>query len=292
MRPYIPLVFLPVVSALQVPSVFTPFFEPHLDDSLLLSNLTSVPDEFDLRKRDGNCPNNYNSCSTLAAADAGACCTAGTFCTTGNHSNLKSVEALLIFQLDHARNIACCPTGATCTGSLTQATATTTSGGGVFGTGTSSTTTTTSSDTTATITSAASLSYVANAFFPWPYIPTSYVNSAACMSAYSDCQSNLAACTADLEGGGSGFPVTIVAPGGGVTVAATAQNLGVASATSICSSLYNVGCYGIVPGNCATFGTGTVTSFVVGTTAGAAARPTMGCFVMAGLGLGIAGQML
>lgn len=84
-----------------------------------------------------------------------------------------------------------------------------------------------------------------------------------------------------------------MAPGGGVTVAATAQNLGVASATSICSSLYNVGCYGIVPGNCATFGTGTATSFVVGGSAtGAAPRPTMGCFAMAGLGLGIAGQML
>lgn len=271
MRLYIPLAFIPVVSALQVPSIFASFYEPHLDNSLL-SNFSSVPDEFDLRKRDGNCPNNYNSCSTLAAADAGACCTVGTFCTT-----------------DARRAIACCPTGATCTGSLTQATATTTSGGGggVFGTSSTATTTT---DTTATITSAASLAYVSNAFFPWPYIPTTYVNSAACMSAYSDCQSNLAACTADLEGGGSGFPVTIVAPGGGVTVAATTQNLGVASATSICSSLYNVGCYGIVPGNCATFGTGTATSFIVGTT-GAAARPTMGCFVMAGLGLGIAGQM-
>lgn len=280
---YIPLFLLPTtISALQIPSIFAPFYEPHLEDSLLRSNVSLIPDELDLRKRDGNCPNNYNSCSTLAAADAGACCTAGTFCTT-----------------DHARNIACCPTGATCTGSITRQTevATTTSmgggGGGIFGTGTSSTTITTSTGTVATITSAASLSYVPNAFFPWPYIPTTYANSADCMTAYSDCQSNLAACTVDLGGGNSDFGVTIVAPGGGVTVAATAQSLGMASATSVCSSLYNAGCYGIVPANCATFG---ATSFIVGTTTGAAVRPTMGCFVtagmMAGLGIGIAREML
>ncbi|KUJ20263.1 uncharacterized protein LY89DRAFT_682023 [Mollisia scopiformis] len=282
MRSYIPLFLLPTLSALQIPSILAPFYEPHLEESLIISNVSLIPHELDdLRKRDGNCPDNYNSCSTLAAADAGACCTIGTFCTT-----------------DHAKNIACCPTGATCTGSITRETAATTTtsgggGGGVFGT--SSATTTTSTATTATITSAASLSYVSNTFFPWPYIPTTYINSAACMTAYSDCQSNLAACTADLEGGSSGFPVTIVAPGGGVTVGATAQNLGSASATSICSSLYQEGCYGIVPANCATFGTGTVTSFIVGTT-GAAARPTMGCFatagMMAGLGIGIAGQMI
>ncbi|KAE8443335.1 hypothetical protein EG329_001978 [Mollisiaceae sp. DMI_Dod_QoI] len=282
MRTYIPLFLLPI-SALQIPSIFAPFYEVHLEDSLLLSNITSISDEHELRKRDGNCPVNFNSCSTLAAADAGACCTAGTFCTT-----------------DHARNIACCPTGATCTGTIVLQTATTTGtdsgGGGVFGTGTSSVTTTTNTATTATITNAASLSYVSNAFFPWPYIPTSYVNNAACLSAYSDCQSNYAACTADLQGGSNGFPVTIVAPGGGVTVGATAQNLGVTSATSICSSLYSVGCYGVVPSNCNQFGTGTATGFTVTPAAGVAPRPTMGCFatagIVAGLGIGIAGQML
>lgn len=276
---YIPLFLLPTLSALQIPSIFAPFYEPHLEESLLLSNVSLASDNPDLRKRDGNCPDNYNSCSTLAAADAGACCTVGSFCTT-----------------DRAKNIACCPTGATCTGSITKGTATaaTSGAGGVFGTGTTSVTTT-STSTAATITSAATLSTVVNSFFPWPFIPTTYVNSAACMTAYSDCQSNYAACTADLAGGNA-FPVTIVAPGGGVTVAATAQSLGAASATSICSSLYNVGCYGIVPANCATFGTGTATGFIVATTTGAGARQTMGCFakagVVAGLGIGIAGQMI
>lgn len=79
-------------------------------------------------------------------------------------------------------------------------------------------------------------------------------------------------------------------------MAPTAASLGASSATSICSSLSNVACYGIVSANCAQFGTGTGSGFVVGTTKNAAARPTIGCMaaagVMAGMGLGLAGQMI
>ena len=96
---------------------------------------------------------------------------------------------------------------------------------------------------------------------------------------------------------GNAFGVTIVAPnGGGVTVAPTAQNLGVASATSICSSLSAEACYNIGTDSCAIFGTATTTggSFIVGATSNPAARPTVGSIaaagVMAGVGLGIAGQ--
>lgn len=281
MRPhYLSAFLLPIsisVSALQIRAVAAPFYE-----ALLETNETLIASSHDLLKRDGNCPTNYNSCSTLAAADAGACCTVGSFCTT-----------------DGAKNIACCPTGAKCTGTVNIGTATGTGGGAVFGSGTAtttatatgsttSTTTTTSTANTATITSAASV--VNNVYFPFPYIPTTYSNSAACMVAYSDCQSNYAACTADLDGGG-GFAVTIVAPAGGVTVSPTAQNLGASSATSICSSLYNVGCYGIVPSNCANFGAGT---FVAATgTSAPGSRITAGCYAgMVAAGLGIAGQML
>ena len=232
-----------------------------------------MANEHELIKRDGNCPANYNSCSTFAAADAGACCTAGSFCT-----------------LDHARNIACCPTGATCTGTVLRSTATTTAGGVVFGSGT--TTTTTTSGPVATATATGTVSYVSDAYFPFPYIPTSYSNSAACNSAYQACQTNYAACTADLQGSGNG--VTIVAPGGGITVSPTVQNLGEASATSICSSLSNVACYGIVSSNCAQFGTAGA-SFVVGTSTNMGPRQTMGCFAKAGMmmvGVGIARQMV
>jgi hypothetical protein len=85
--------------------------------------------------------------------------------------------------------------------------------------------------------------------------------------------------------------VTIVAPGGGTTVAASSASLGVASATSICSSLSSAACYGLVPQNCPQF----ETNFIVSTTTNGVPRQTLGCLnkvVWAGVGLGIAGQMV
>lgn len=268
------LILLPA-SALQIPPIIADFYAPL--DALLL-NETSIPQDqsHDLLKRDGNCPADHNSCSTLAKADAGACCTAGTFCTT-----------------DHAKNIACCPSGATCTGTVTLGAAGTASGGGlVFG---ATTTSNIPAMTTGSTTTTGTASYVQNAYFPFPYIPTTYVNSAACNTAFSACQSNYAACTNDLMG--NSFGVTVVAPnGGGVTVAPTMANVGAASATSICSSLSAEACYNIQSGNCAQFGSGTTSggSFIVADQTGAGARPTMGCMAAAGVmaGLGLAGQIL
>jgi hypothetical protein len=73
-------------------------------------------------------------------------------------------------------------------------------------------------------------------------------------------------------------------------VAPTAgQNLGTASATSICSSLSSAACYNLQSTNCAQFASG----FVVATSAGMGARQTMGAMermgVFAGLGLGVLG---
>ncbi len=261
-------IFLVPISALQIPSIFSPFNEPYLE-----GNSSIIPTEHDLLKRDGNCPTHYNSCSTFAAADAGACCTSGSVCTT-----------------DHAKNVACCPIGATCTGTLALSTAT----GAVLGNGATTTDTDTMATATATATGTGSVNYVSNAFFPFPIIPTSYSNSAACNSAFLDCQSNYAACTAELEGGNA-FAVTIIAPQGGVTVSPTAQSLGVASATSICSSLSSAGCYNIKSSDCTLF----ANSFVAatGTSEDAAqARITMAPMVTAGMvigmGLGVMGQMV
>ncbi|KAI9051013.1 hypothetical protein LZ554_005121 [Drepanopeziza brunnea f. sp. 'monogermtubi'] len=284
--PLLPLLLLPI-SALQI----APFYEPY---AALLSNnesISAADHRHELRKRNGNCPSDFNSCTTYRDSAGGACCTAGSFCTT-----------------DRAQNIACCPTGASCTGSITIATGTPTgpilgittpTDGVVFG-ASSSSPTTAAAGAPATITDpAASVSYVANAFFPFPYIPRTYVNSAACNSAYQACQTNYAACTAALDGSGSGvgFGVTIVAPNGGITATATVQSLGVASATSICSSLSSVGCYNIVSENCAQFGTGP--QLGAGATGNAAARQkpaVKGCYavagVVAGVGLGIAGQVI
>ena len=90
--------------------------------------------------------------------------------------------------------------------------------------------------------------------------------------------------------------MTIVAPAGGITVAPTVQTLGLSSATSICNSLSYEACYGIVSANCAQFGTGTGGSFIVSSTTNAVARQTVGCFaaagIIAGMGLGIAGQIV
>ena len=80
---------------------------------------------------------------------------------------------------------------------------------------------------------------------------------------------------------------------------ATVTDLGVTSATSICSSLSSEACYGLQSDLCAQFGTATTTStvFVFGTTKNAAARPTVGGMAAAGVmagvvGLGIARQMV
>ncbi|CZT41857.1 uncharacterized protein RSE6_01658 [Rhynchosporium secalis] len=279
------------VSSLQIPSISAPFDSPQFENTILLSNDTLSPpppqrNEL-LKKRDGSCPANFNSCRAFRDSAGGACCTVGSICTT-----------------DKAKNIACCPTGAVCTGTLNVAPAATTGpggggGGAVFGTNLATTTPTITSNTpTITAAPAGPVSYVPNAFFPFPYIPTTYANSALCNSAFQACQTNYAACTAALDGSspnqGGGFGVTIVAPNGGVTATPTMQNVGVASATSICSSLSAQGCYQIQSDNCAQFGTGTENGFQAGITPGnGAARPraTGGCVAVgvmaAGLGMGM-----
>jgi hypothetical protein len=282
MRTTILTFLLPSISAIQ----FASFYEPQFistDANDTSSSLESPRfQQNELLKRDGNCPVSFNSCSTLAAKYGGACCTVGSHCS-----------------IDSGSHIACCPTGALCTGSITVATATTSGGGGVIVGGAGATTTptpTTTTGTTPTITGTGGI--VPNAFFPFPIVQSSYVNAAACSQAYTGCQSNYAACTQNLQGGG--FAVTVIAPQGGVTVAPTAQNLGPASATSICSSLSQAACGNFRDTDCSQFGVGTATgggSFIIGgTSAGRAPRQTMGCIarlgVVAGLGMGVVGQIV
>ena len=249
------------ISAIQIPPILADFYEAHTPEPLLLSNETSIAVEHELRKRQaGGCPVNFNPC--LADGYEGACCTRGSICT-----------------MDSARNVACCPNGATCTGTI--------------GGNSPATTTGTVTGLPGTTITSGPVSVITNAYFPFPVIATSYPNSAACNDAYEACQTNYAACTANLQGSGFGG-ISIVAPNGGVTVTPTVQNLGPASATSICSSLSQQACYGIVSDNCAQFGQGTGGSFVVSQTGNHAARPTVGCYagMVVGVGLGIAGQMV
>lgn len=172
-----------------------------------------------------------------------------------------------VCSLDSSSNPACCPSGYVCTGPAPTGTQT-------LPTGT------------------AAVSYVTNAYFAFPAIPTSFSNAAACSSAVGACASNYAVCTSDLASGTGGVGVTINVPGGGgVTVAPTHTVFPVASATSMCSSLESAACYGLSSARCAT--AGSAGGFVVGTANAAAPRVT-GCVggmfgVMAGVGVGVLG---
>ena len=85
------------------------------------------------------------------------------------------------------------------------------------------------------------MSYVDHSYFSFPYAPTEFDDGAICSSAVDACSENYDICTANLGGQGD-FLVTIDVPGGGgITVDATAQDLG-AEATSICSSLSSEAC--------------------------------------------------
>ncbi|KAB5551377.1 hypothetical protein GE09DRAFT_170636 [Coniochaeta sp. 2T2.1] len=165
--------------------------------------------------------------------------------------------------LDAANQPACCPAGAVCTGTAPQS----------F-----------SPPSTATI------SYVPNAYFSFPYAPTSFPNGGACSSAVGACSNNYAACTSRLAGvgGGGAGGVTVVAGGstvvggqGGVTTTLPAE-----SASSVCSSLSSQACGGLQNGWCNNAGV-TTGGFVIGTGSGNAAAARQTGAVGMGMGMGV-----
>ncbi|KAK1757579.1 hypothetical protein QBC47DRAFT_451000 [Echria macrotheca] len=166
-------------------------------------------------------------------------------------------------RLDQNNNPACCPNNAICTGVVA----------GSF------------TPPTATV------SFVQNPYFSFPYIATSFSGPGACSQAISQCGSNYDACTAQLEGAG-GFQVTVVVPDGGAgqtVVGGAGVTYPTASATSICSSLSSQACGNLQPSMCTMTGTA-AGGFVFGNAAGnLPARPTLACIMaaagVAGLGL-------
>ncbi|KAI0534012.1 hypothetical protein GGR58DRAFT_484330 [Xylaria digitata] len=164
--------------------------------------------------------------------------------------------------LDAHQSAACCPTTATCTGVAP-------------GSGPTATT----------------ASYVSNAYFSFPIIPTSFSNAAACTTALRACSENYDACVEGLEGGNGGYGVTIQVPGaGGTTVAQAQTTLPSATASSVCSTLSLQACHGLSNGLCHA---GTQGGFTVGSE-NRAPRPTAACMagVIAGVGFGIVGGRL
>lgn len=175
--------------------------------------------------------------------------------------------------LDASNSPACCPANAVCTGTAPSTFAP----------------------------PSTSVSYVPNAYFSFPYAPTSFADAGACSSAVSQCGANYDTCTSRLEGvgsgaGGSGAGVTVIVPGpGGTTVVGGGQatfTFAPASATSICSSLSSEACNGLQTDMCTQTGV-TTGSFFIGTgtgTGNVAPRQTacaVGMIVAAGVGLGI-----
>ncbi|KAF2030142.1 hypothetical protein EK21DRAFT_89205 [Setomelanomma holmii] len=272
MRPYLAPILLAPLTALAAPDAFAPFEPaavaqleqlPTTDNTTILENDSNTPIEL-LRRQNNACATNYYACSALGAP--GLCCPRTAICTS-----------------DTARNVACCPQGAVCTGALGTAIAT----GSPVTTTTSSptfvlasTTNTGSFIQVTTVPNAAGRSTVQNAFYPFPYIATTYINAASCSAAYTSCQSDASACTTALANGAQG--VTVSAPNGGVTFTAI-PSVGLASAQSICASLSSQACYGLQVEACRSFD-------------GAGAAPTGRCaglgMVGAGVVVGVAGGML
>jgi hypothetical protein len=245
---------------------YSPFINP-------LTNVDSRP----LIVKRQSCPSSYNSCSTFGYSNA--CCPVNTNCA-----------------LDAAGHIACCPFNAACTGTVGAATgaATSTSPGFVLG---GSTTTTTSAATFITPASgiAGGGSTIPNAPFPFVYIPTSFANRALCSSYWTSCQIESTSCYSSLAGVTG---ITIAGPG--------ITSPGPTGASSICSDLSALACYGLdsattcdrfPPAAGATTTATTTNPFIQTTAAGGGGSRATGCPEMlyalgVGAAVGAAGVLL
>ena len=215
-----------------LPDEYTPFSDP----------LFGLSDEALLVKRQ-NCKSGGTSCSNLGADSV--CCPAGTTCT-----------------VDGANHVACCSLNAVCTGTIAGTvignggtTPSSSSGGPVLGGPTTTSTTYfpgVTSGTTAGVFGGGST--VANAQYPFTYIATSYANAGLCSTAWSECQAQSTSCFTSLAGQ---FGVTVAGLGGGITVQGATGTV-LSSASSICSSLSAIGCYGLQETQCSIFGSGSV----------------------------------
>lgn len=241
------LLALPATLALE----YSPFIPPYnngMEHSDGFSNVNFL-------RRDSKC---VTFCSSMG--DSKVCC--------GNRA---------VCALDQVGNVACCPFDSVCTGTISVS--------GAAPTGTPVTGSSAAAPT-ATMTHAISgSSTVANSYYPYPYLPTTYPNAADCSTSFSSCQAESAKCTGFVEGGGYG--VTVSGAGGIITQQGA---MAPASAQSICSSLSQEACHGLQLTQCSTLG-GEATSssaggsFIVGGNSNAA--PTR-CAALYGMGLGVA----
>ncbi|KAF2995805.1 hypothetical protein E8E13_000666 [Curvularia kusanoi] len=199
-----PLLLAPL--ALAAPDALAAF-EPavaQLEQLPTSTNDTTPVDAIaELLKRDV-CAKSYYQCSNAPSV----CCPRTAICSA-----------------DRNNVVGCCPQGVACTGTVATPTASGTTAPFV----TATTTGSSGPFIQASNTASAAASTVSNAFYPFPYIATTYTNAAACSSAYTRCQSDAASCTNALMGGAQG--VTVVAPNGGGATITAVPSLGAASAS-------------------------------------------------------------
>lgn len=225
-----------------------------------------------LKRQENDCASGYSPCLNLG--EPGLCCQTNQVCSR-----------------DGNQAVACCPTKSACTGTIhavgpafpTNPLPSFTSASSSFVL-VSTTTSAPSSPTQSFVqsdTASQGPSMVPNSFYPFPPIPTTHINAAACSSAYTSCSQNAQSCTSALANGVPG--VTVSGPNGGATITAIAS-LGIQSASSICASLSSKACSGLIVEACARYGDG----------AGNAANTRCGNMygLGAGVAVGLAGQLL
>ncbi|CAL5874677.1 uncharacterized protein PFLUO_LOCUS8978 [Penicillium psychrofluorescens] len=216
-----------------------------------------------LKRTENNCPGGYNPCSKLGNADA--CCQDGTICSR-----------------DSANNIACCPTGVSCTGSLTAEPSATDGSSFRFPHAATATTTTSSSAAGAQITGS-----TLTGAYPFIYVPTTFDSPQTCSSYYHICQSEYSQCTGALMGR---YGVTVGGAGGaGVTVESITD---AAQATSVCSSLSASACHGLELGYCGALPSGGAQANGNGNNAATPGRTTSLHDLALGIMVGVAGMFI
>jgi hypothetical protein len=220
-----------------------------------------------VKRQQNNCATGYAACLNLGAP--GLCCRTNQVCSR-----------------DGNNNVACCPTNSACTGTIIPVGPVPTAFPSTTGSFALVSTTTSaqpapSQSFVQSETASQGPSMVPNSFYPFPPIPTTHINAAACSSAYTSCSQNAQSCTSALANGLPG--VTISGPNGGATITAIAS-LGIQSASSICASLSSQACSGLIVEACARYGDGT----------GNAAKTLCGNMygLGAGVAVGLAGQLL
>ena len=179
---------------------------------------------------------------------------------------------------DNAGHVACCPSGAACTGRLDG----TAGAANLAATQPATQAQGASPPPTPTMNANGGGATIPNAYYPYVMLPTTYPNAELCSSAFSSCRSEFTKCTNSLTAVGNG--VTVSGALGGVTAL---PGLDAASAGAVCSSLSTLACYNLGLGNCVSYGTGAAP-----VTAGNAAPS--GCAqiyrVAVAVAMGVAGQ--